>query len=134
MTFPSSMVAFLFLNVNGLRDINKHVGLLQWLSHLSLEFVCLQETHILSADEGKICFSAYAFSCLVSPGTAHSCGSVILYRPRYTLDKFQIDAGGRFVMADFKYHEIAFRIVCLYAPNRNPSDDFFSFWRFQRSF
>ena len=94
MTFPSSMVAFLFLNVNGLRDINKHVGLLQWLSHLSLEFVCLQETHILSADEGKICFSAYAFSCLVSPGTAHSCGSVILYRPRYTLDKFQIDAGG----------------------------------------
>lgn len=29
---------------------------------------------------------------------------------------------------DFKYHEIAFRIVCLYAPNRNPArDDFFSF-------
>lgn len=64
----------------------------------------------------------------MSPGSAHSCGSVILYRPRYDLDKFQIDAAGRFVMADFKYHEVAFRIVCLYALNRNPDrDDFFSF-------
>lgn len=128
MILSSTMVAFLSLNVNGLRDVNKRIGLLQWLSHLSLDFVCLQETHILSVAEGKIWFSAYGFSCLVSPGTAHSCGSVILYRPRYTLDKFQIDAGGRFVMADFKHHEIAFRIACLYAPNRNPDrDDFFSF-------
>ena len=31
-------------------------------------------------------------------------------------------------MADFKFHEIVFRIVCVYAPNRNPDrDDFFSF-------
>lgn len=105
-----------------LTDIN-----LQWLSHLSLDFVCLQETHILSVDEGRIWVSSYGFSCLVSPGSAHSCGSVILYRPCY-LVKFQIDAAGRFVMADFKYHEVAFRIVCLYAPNRNPDcDDFFSF-------
>lgn len=64
MTLPSTMVAFLSLNVNGLRDINKRIGLLQWLSHLSLDFVCLQETHILSVDEGKIWFSAYGFSCL----------------------------------------------------------------------
>ena len=122
------MAAFLSLNVNGLRDPNKRVGLLQWLSHLSLDFVCLQETHILHVDEGKVWFSSYGFSCLVSPGTAHSCGSVILYRARYDLVKFQIDAAGRFVMAHFKYHGIVFRIVCLYAPNRNPDrNDFFSF-------
>ena len=122
------MASFLSLNVNGLRDANKRMGLMQWLSHLSLDFVCLQETHVSSAAEGQIWFSSYGFSSVVSPGTAHSCGSVILYRPCYTLDKFQIDAGGRFVMADFKYHEIAFRIVCLYAPNRNLGrEDFFSF-------
>ena len=29
-------------------------------------------------------------------------------------------------MAEFKYHGILFRVVCLYAPNRNPAhDDFF---------
>lgn len=121
-------MSFLTLNVNGLRDTNKRAGLLQWLSHLSLDFVCLQETHVVSTDECSGWFSSFGYLCLASPGSVHSRGSVILYRPRFALDKFQIDAEGRFVMADFKFHEISFRIVCLYAPNRNPDrDDFFTF-------
>ena len=55
-------------------------------------------------------------------------GSVVLYRPRFALVKSLIDPEGCFVMADFKFHEIAFRVVCLCAPNRNPArDDFFAF-------
>ena len=34
---------------------------------------------------------------------------------------------GRFVMAEFSFHNISFTIICLYAPNRNPErDDFFA--------
>lgn len=121
-------MSFLTLNVNGLRDANKRAGLLQWLSHLALDFVCLQETHVISYDECNSWFSPFGFLCVASPGSVHSRGSVLLYRPRFDLDNFQTDADGRFVMAGFKFHGISFRVVCLYAPNRNPDrDDFFAF-------
>lgn len=77
--------SFITLNVNGLRDPNKRMALLQWLSHLSLDFVCLQETHVLSAVECTNWFSSYGYSTVTSPGSNHLCGSVILYRPRYSL-------------------------------------------------
>ena len=83
---------------------------------------------MLSTDECDSWFSSFGFLCLSSPGSAHSRGSVILYRPRFTLDQFQIDDEGRFVLANFKFHEVAFCIVCVYAPNRNPAwNDFFAF-------
>ena len=120
------MVSFLTLNVNSLQDTNKRIGLLQWLSHLTLDFVSLQETHALSTEECVTWFSSFGYLCLVSPGSVHSRGSVILYRPCYALTKFQIDPDGCFVLAEFKFHEISSGVVCLYAPNRNPDhDDFF---------
>ena len=42
---------FLTLNVKGIRDPIKRSGLLRWLSHLSCDFVCLQETHVTDAAE-----------------------------------------------------------------------------------
>ena len=90
--------------------------------------MCLQETHVTSPEECNSWFSPFGFLCLASPGSVHSRGSVLLYRPRFDLDSFQIDADGRFVMAGFKFHGISFRVVCLYAPNRNPDrNDFFAF-------
>lgn len=37
---------FLSLNVNGLRDANKRMAFLQWLSSLSVDFACFQETPV----------------------------------------------------------------------------------------
>ena len=99
-----------------MRDANKRAGLLEWLSHLLLDFVCLQETHVLSADDCNSWFSSFGFFSLASPGSAHSCGSVILYRPCYSLLHFQIDADGRFVLAEFKFHEIIFCVVFFLCP------------------
>lgn len=121
-------MSFLSLNVNGLRDANKRAGLLEWLSHLVLDFVCLQETHVVSSEECNSWFSPFGFLCLASPGLIHSRGSVLLYRPHFVLDNSQIDSDGRFVLASFKFHEMSLRVVCLYAPNQNPDhDDFFAF-------
>jgi len=69
------------VNVNGLRDADKRLSFLQWLSHHSPSVVCLQETHGLSADELSQWFSQFGFLCLGSFGSSHSCGVAILYRP-----------------------------------------------------
>ena len=63
---PTPTVAFNFLtlNVNGIRDPIKRAGLLQWLSHLSCDFVCLQETHVTDAAEATSWFSSSGFSLL----------------------------------------------------------------------
>ena len=72
-------------------------------------------------------FSVWFFT-VASPGTIHSCGSVILYRSTFELSKTAFDAGGRFVLANFKYHGSSFGLACVYAPNRNPErNEFFDF-------
>ena len=74
------MFTFITLNDNGLREPNKRMSFLQWLSHLSVDIVCLQETHVSSCHEGDSWFSSYGFYVVSSPGSIHSCGSVILNR------------------------------------------------------
>ena len=128
LTSTVAMTVFLTLNVNGLRDVNKRLSFLQWLSHLAVDFVCLQETHVSSCAEASSWFFPYGFLCVTSPGSVHSCGSVILYRPRFELKKSSFDSAGRFIHAVFSLQDIEFAVACIYAPNRNPArDDFFDY-------
>ena len=121
-------MTFVSLNVNGLRDANKRMAVLQWLGHLSVDFECLQETHSLSSDECTSWFSSYGYSSVVSPRTSHSCGSAILFRPCFSLIRSWTDSDGRFVMAELLRHGLTFCVVSLYAPNRNPQrDNFFAY-------
>ena len=120
------MFTLVTLNVNGLRDPNKRMSLLQWLSHLSLDVVCLQETHATSCGECVSWFSSYGFLVLSSPGSVHSSGVVILYRSTFDLVNSIFDSGSRFVMGHFSRRGLTFGVACIYAPNRNPDiNDFF---------
>lgn len=86
----------------------------------------------MSSDEAINWFSSFGFQSVVSPGSNHSCGVVILYRPIFTLLNSSTDSDGRFALAELSLHDRVFRVVCLYAPNRNPSRDaFFSFCQSQ---
>ena len=67
------MIKFFSLNVNGLRDVNKRMSFLQWLSHLSLDFVCLQEAHAVSHAECSSWFSPFGYQVVASLGSSHSC-------------------------------------------------------------
>lgn len=67
----------------------------------------------------------YLWSLSAPPGSAHSCGAVLLYRPRFTLCSSFSDADSRFIHAEFPYNNISFHVVCLYAPNRNLGRDTF---------
>ena len=58
MDVYGSMDLFIFLlmaltviaiNANGLRDEDRRLGFLQWLSHLSPSVVCLQDTYAVSS-------------------------------------------------------------------------------------
>ena len=65
------------LNANGLRDANKRMGFLQWLSHFSFDIVCNQELHAMSLEECNRWFSSHGFLVCASCGSSQSCGTVV---------------------------------------------------------
>ena len=73
-------LSVLSLNCNGIRDQPKRAGLVQWLRSLpvSVDIVCLQETHCLSLSECSLWFQSCGFSCALSCGSVHSCGCVVV--------------------------------------------------------
>jgi len=126
---PPSTVAFNFLtlNDNGIRDPIKRTGLLQWLSQLSCDFVCVQETHVTDTAEAASWFSSSGFLTVTVSGTAHFRGQVLLYRPSVCFVNSWIELEGRFLMAEFSRRYYVFRIASVYAPNRKPEhDEFFT--------
>ena len=118
--FIKDSARILTLNVNSLRDVNKRLSLLQWMSHFTADFVALQETHASPCQDCSSLFSPYGYSVVSSPGSEHSCGVALLFRHRFTLTKSVADKRGRFIMAEFKLDEVSFRLACIYARNWNP--------------
>ena len=82
------------LNVNGIRDPIKGACLLPWLSQLSCDFVCLQETHVTDAAEATLWFSSSGFLAVTAPGTAHSRSQVLLYRPSFSIVNSWVELDG----------------------------------------
>ena len=115
------------LNTNGIRNSDKRAGLSQWLRSLSVvpDVVCLQESHCVSNAECLSWFRSSGFQSVVSPGSQKSCGCIILFRPCLSLVSFSSDEAGRFVLCEFRFQGKLFRVVSLYAPNRNPARDQF---------
>ena len=70
-------------------------------------------------------FSSSGFSFALSPGTRRSGGCIVLYRPVLNLVNFWCEVPGRSLMCEFSFHDATFRVLCLYAPNRNPARDLF---------
>ena len=121
-------VSIITLNTNGLRGSDKRLGLLQWLQALSVvpDVVCLQEVHCVSDVECQSWFRSSGYLSVVSPGSNKSCGCIILYRPVLSFVKSWLDDDGRLLQCEFVYCGKSFRVVSLYAPNRNPArHDFF---------
>lgn len=117
------------VNVNGLRDEDRRLGFLQWLSHLSPSVVCRQETHAVSSTDLQLWFSRFGFSCTGSFGSVHSCEVAVLYRPVFECRSVVCEFDGRFVLVELAFRGAVFRVACIYAPNRNPDcDEFFVRW------
>ena len=133
--FNSSMDLFLFLpmaltvisvNANGLRDEDRRLGFLQWLSHLSPSVVCLPEKNAVLSVDLQSWFSRFGFLCAGSFGSVHSRGVAVLYRPIFECRSVVCEFDGRFVPVEFAFRGAVFHVASIHAPNRNPDhDDFF---------
>ena len=116
------------INANGIRESPKRHAFLQWLSNLRLHFACLQETHILSCADATSWFASSGFQAISSPGTNHSCGTILLYRPDFHLANSWTDREGRLVQGKFIKNEVTFRVAGVYAPKRDPErENFYSY-------
>ena len=115
------------LNCNGLGDVDKRRGVMQWLNSLPsrADVICLQETHCLSEAECRSWFSFTGLTGLVSPGSARSCGCIILFRPTLSFVRSWFDDVGRYIQVEFAFQDSCFRVLCAYAPNYNPARDLF---------
>ena len=120
-------LSIISLSVNGLRESSKREGLLQWLRSLpvTVDVVILQETHCVSDVECHSWFSSSGLSFVLSPGSCRSGGCVVLYRPILRLVNSWCDFAGRSLLCEFTLYDASFRVLCLYAPNRNPARDSF---------
>ena len=120
-------LSVLSLNCNGIRDQPKRAGLVQWLGSLpvSVDIVCLQETHCLSLSECSLWFQSSGFSCALSCGSVHSCGCVVLFRPSLSLVNSWSEDDGHYLQCEFMFCGKSFRVCCIYAANRNPPRDQF---------
>ena len=125
-TFDTAL-SIISVNVNGLRDRDKRAGFVQWLRSLPspVDVVCLQECHCVSVDEVSFWFPGSGLLCAVSPGSNHSCGCIVLFRPSLSLIRSWSDDHGRFLQCEFSYRGKVFRVACVYAPNRNPEREEF---------
>ena len=106
------------LNINGLRDVNKRMGFIQWLHLLNYDVLCLQESYIISKEECCAWFSSAGYDSIIPPGSNRFRGSVILYRNSFSLKNHWSDTDGRLVLAEFAIRELSFRVLCVYATNR----------------
>ena len=100
---------------------------MQWLRSLPVvvDVVCLQETHCVSAVECSLWFRSSGFDSVVSSGSAHSCGCIVLFRPSLSLVNSWSDPNGRCLQVEFSVCAKLFRVCCIYAPNRNLARDLF---------
>ena len=70
---------------------------------MSVDIVCLQETHCVSVAECSSWFWSSGFDSVVSGGSTHSCGCIVLFRPTVFLVNSWCDSNGRFLQCEFSY-------------------------------
>lgn len=92
---------------------------------MSIDVVCLQETHCVSMAECSLWFRSSGFDSVVSIGSAHSCGCIVLFRPSLSLVNSWCDSDGRFLQCEFLFCAKLFRVCCVCGPNLNPARDLF---------
>ena len=92
---------------------------------MKADIVCLQETHAPSHDTIKKWFANSGYRVASSCHTNKSCGTAILIKDSFTINKIIKDDAGRFVQTIVNFGEDQLSFVSLYAPNKNPERNTF---------
>ena len=103
-------------NVNGMRDDQKRLAILTFLKTQNPDFIFLQETHAIKADEWR---GEWEGDSKWSPGTFSSRGCAILGGIGNKILSVQYDPNGRYVLAKAQVDVgMVFNLVCVYAPDK----------------
>ncbi|MES9882662.1 MAG: reverse transcriptase domain-containing protein [Sedimenticola sp.] len=107
-------------NINGMRATETQAELKQICESHNFDILLLQETHFDTKYIGKAIEQELSYKSFWSFGTSRSCGVGILLSDNlsYTLEKYEYDFDGRFLFIDIKIGEIPYRIINIYAPNK----------------
>ena len=70
-------------------------------------------------------FSSSGFLAITAPGTAHSRGQVLLYRPSFSFVNSWVELEGCYLMAEFSRRDSVFRIASVYTPHPERGDLFY---------
>ena len=65
-------------------------------------------------------FRSSGFLSCVSPGSNRSCGCIVWFRAYLSLVTCWSDSEVRLLQCEFQLPGVRFRVITLYAPNRNP--------------
>jgi len=115
-------------NVTGLGSDIKRKSIWQFLKTSSFQIILLQETHSFSTTE-RLWEMEWGGDILWSHGSTRSKGVAIAFKRglRYSLNNFESDNNGRFLLAEITFENRKFCLVNVYGPNcDNPVffDDF----------
>ena len=113
-------------NVRGLREKNKCRDVLDYLSGLNADIICIQDTHWVDSDLRKI-KTMWKHECIINGKHTNSRGVTILLKNsfEYEIQNTYKDEMGNILVIDIKIsNEFTLRIINIYGPNKDNPEFF----------
>ena len=108
------------LNINGMKALSTQNELKRIIDTYHFDVIFLQETHVDSmslANSLKYKYNCEAFWSLGS-NRSSGVGILIFNHLNFTVEKFEFDLNGRFLFLDLLIENVPFRLMNVYAPNK----------------
>ena len=115
-------VKIITYNVRGMKEAVKLKRILNTCHNLITRdrytVICLQETHLEEVDKQRLGF-LWKHKFVLSPGTPHQCGTLILFSPSWEESFAEVDDEGRVCWVGLEALGRSFCFTNLYAPNNH---------------
>ena len=114
----SSELKIISFNCQGLRDTKKRIDVINYLSNIGADIICLQDTHWLTADK-KIIQKLWPGDCLLNGSKTNSRGVAILIGKtfEYSTSSVKTDNIGNYISVFISTSAFTFQLINIYAPN-----------------
>lgn len=119
------------VNVRGLAARRKQCQLGRLFADRELDIIAVQETKVESQEMTDRMLQPFRanFNVCVSHAVGTSAGCALFIRRSIGIVEQTVvaDSSGRYVYCDFSFCDIEWRVICIYAPNRQGERDTFFF-------
>jgi len=119
----------LSLNCQGLRDRNKRLRLLEYLSNKKAEICFLQETHFTNDLHATILSDLDNWQVYSSIGNNVSRGCFIFIKKSFItncqVNDIMLDVNGRYIVLNIAIFYVDYSLVTVYAPNNQKARNAF---------